>query len=96
MGTADKLGTYYEEAQDSLQSGKYMFNTSIIKELKMYLTQINKIVSVAGDGTQLFLLAMGTPPAPPPELSLPELLDAYRDKTEIPLSITFLTKDASS
>lgn len=53
------LQGYYEEAFDRMQNGKYIVNTGIIKELRMYLSQITKIANFAGDGTKLFLLSIG-------------------------------------
>lgn len=52
------LNGYYEEAVERMQNGKYIVNTGIFKELRMYLSQITKIATFAGDGSKLFLLSI--------------------------------------
>jgi hypothetical protein len=58
QSTSSLLDSYYHEASENLESGKFIFNTSILKELRMYLSQITKIATLAGNGTALFLLSM--------------------------------------
>ena len=43
-----------------MESGKFIVNTSIIKELRMYLSQITKIAALAGSGPALFLLTINS------------------------------------
>jgi hypothetical protein len=89
------LYTYYQEASDQLETGKYIVNTSIIKELRMYLSQITKIATLAASGTALFLLAMHSlEPVPLLPLDTEELIERGRDKTELVLRTPLPTQTA--
>jgi hypothetical protein len=59
-----------------------MVNTSILKELRMYLSQITKIASLAGNGRALFLLTIDAHEEQHPEdADIDKFIDKYRDKT---------------
>lgn len=62
-----------------MEKGGYIVNTGIIKELRMYLSQITKIASNAGNGATLFLLKM-TPDddSKMPESDIDKYLEQYR------------------
>jgi hypothetical protein len=72
-------------------------NTSIIKELRMYLSQITKIAAMAGSGKSLFLLAINSQQQYlPPDTDIDKFIDQYRDKTELPLSRLISTQDVGT
>lgn len=86
------LEGYYEEAWERLESGRFIVNTSIVKEMRMYLSQITKIATLAGSGTALFLLSVAaTQETLPEDIDIDKFIDQYRDKNEIPLSTIIFT-----
>ncbi len=70
-----------------MQSGKFIVNSGIIKELRMYLSQITKIATIAGSGASLFLLEMTNhEDQEMPEADIEKYIEKYRDSNDIPLS----------
>jgi hypothetical protein len=81
------LSDYYEEAAGALERGRYIVNSSVIKEMRLYLSQVSKMVEMAGNGTSLFLLEMSSNEEAEEEDSrdMDQFLGKYRESNHVPL-----------